>query len=82
MFQPTNLGKERLERWKREKLPKEPIGFDRTGVHLDVLPVLKHRDSSTYCGDILNPEAMRVMTPTGGEDKHGRGILETSLPLV
>lgn len=34
---------------------------------LDVLPVLKHRDSSTYCGDILNPEAMRVMTPTGGK---------------
>ena len=34
---------------------------------LDVLPVLKHRDSSTYRGDILNPEAMRVMTPTGGK---------------
>lgn len=34
---------------------------------LDVLPVLKHRDSSTYRGAILNPEAMRVMTPTGGK---------------
>lgn len=30
---PTNLGKEKLERWKPEKLFKEPIGFDRTGVH-------------------------------------------------
>ena len=48
MFQPTNLGKEKLERWKLEKLSKEPIGFDRTGVHHHHLGSLAYVDKKLH----------------------------------
>lgn len=52
VFQPTNLGKERLERWKREKLPKEPIGLTGLVSIITVLGSLAYVDKKLH--DVSN----------------------------